>query len=43
MTRTQLIERIMFAVDGFRFDEWSLSEAGARITRLIESHPEAVA
>ncbi|MEB3021285.1 hypothetical protein [[Mycobacterium] crassicus] len=41
MTREQLIERIMFAVDGYRFGEWPLNEAGARIMRLIEQHPEA--
>lgn len=43
MTRMQLIERIMFAVDGFRFGEWSLSEASKRIVDLIEANPEAVA
>lgn len=43
MTRAQLIERIIFAVDGFRFGEWSRGEACGRIVDLIESHPEAVA
>ncbi|WP_454175356.1 hypothetical protein [Gordonia sputi] len=42
MTRAQLIERILFAVDGYRFGEWDLAEATARITRLIVSNPEAV-
>ena len=36
MTRQQLIERILFAVDGYRFGEWSLPTAVARITKLIE-------
>lgn len=43
MTRAQLVERIMFAVDGYRFGEWSLGEADRRIVDLIEAHPEAVA
>lgn len=41
MTRAQLIERILFAVDGYRFGEWDLAEAVARITRLIVSNPDA--
>ena len=32
----------MFAVDGYRFGEWDLSEASARITRLIIGNPGAV-
>lgn len=42
MTRAQLVERILFTVDGYRFGEWDIAEAGARITRLIEANPEAV-
>lgn len=38
MTRQQIIERILFAVDGYRFGEWSLADAVARITRLIEAN-----
>lgn len=41
MTRAELVERIMFAVDGYRFGEWSLADAGARILKLIEANPEA--
>jgi hypothetical protein len=41
MTRQQLVERIMFAVDGYRFGEWSLADAGARILRLIHENPQA--
>ena len=36
MTRNQLVERILFAVDGYRFGEWDLAETGAKIQRLIE-------
>jgi hypothetical protein len=36
MTREQLIDRILFAVDGYRFGEWSIGDAAARITNLIE-------
>lgn len=36
MGRSELIERILFAVDGYRFGEWPLGESAARITRLIE-------
>lgn len=36
MTRTELIERILWFVDGYRFGQWSLAEAGACITVLIE-------
>lgn len=39
MTRQQLIERILFAVDGYRFGEWSLIDAGCRIQKLIEQNP----
>ncbi|WP_268793977.1 hypothetical protein [Mycolicibacterium setense] len=42
MTRAELVERILFAVDGYRFGEWSLIDAGARIGKLIQAHPEAV-
>jgi hypothetical protein len=42
MTRAELVERIMFSVDGYRFGEWSLIDAGARIGRLIEHNPRAV-
>ena len=42
MSRAQLVERILFAVDGYRFGEWSLIDAGCRISKLIEAHPEAV-
>lgn len=42
MTRAELIERILFAVDGYRFGEWSLADAGARITKLIEQNPSSV-
>lgn len=31
----------MFAVDGYRFGEWDIAEAGNRITRLIHDNPEA--
>lgn len=41
MTRQELVERILFAVDGYRLGEWSLSDAGARITKLIEQNPDA--
>lgn len=41
MIRPQLLERIMFAVDGYRFGEWDLPEAGERITRLIMANPDA--
>ncbi|MFL0172463.1 hypothetical protein [Mycobacterium sp. SMC-13] len=41
LTRGDLVERIMFAVDGYRFGEWSLADAGARILKLIEQNPEA--
>ena len=41
LTRPELVERIMFAVDGYRFGEWSLADAGARILKLIEQNPEA--
>lgn len=41
MTRPQLVERILFAVDGYRLGEWSLGEATVRIMRLIEQNPEA--
>lgn len=40
MTRQQLIDRILFAVDGYRFGEWDLAEAAARITRLILDNPD---
>ena len=43
MTRQQLIERILFAVDGYRFSEWPLSDAVARITDVIEANPQAIA
>lgn len=43
MSRAQLVERmILFAVDGYRFSEWTLIDAGCRISKLIEAHPEAV-
>lgn len=41
LTRAQLVERIMFAVDGYRFGEWSMADAVARVTRLIEQNPIA--
>jgi hypothetical protein len=41
MTRSELVERIMFAVDGYRFGEWSIIDAVERITKLIEQNPEA--
>ena len=43
MTRTELILRILWLVDGDRFGQWTLGEAGGRIHDLIEAHPEAVA
>lgn len=42
MTRLELVERIMFAVDGYRFGEWDMAAAVERINRLIVAHPEAV-
>lgn len=38
MSRAELIERILFAVDGYRFGEWSLIDVGARIAKLIEQN-----
>lgn len=38
MTRRQLAERIMWLVDGYRFGEWDLAEAFARIHRLLYAH-----
>jgi hypothetical protein len=29
MTRAELVERILWLVDGYRFDQWSLSASGA--------------
>jgi hypothetical protein len=42
MTRAQLIERILFAVDGYRFGEWSIAAAASRITAVIEQNPSCV-
>jgi ribosomal silencing factor RsfS len=39
VTRAELIERILFAVDGYRFGEWTLIDAGTRIAKLIEQNP----
>jgi hypothetical protein len=41
VTRAELVERLLFAVDGYRFGEWSLPEAGARMTQLIFDNPDA--
>lgn len=41
MDRPQLLERILFAVDGYRFGEWTILDAADRITRLIHDNPEA--
>ena len=41
MTRAELVERILFAVDGYRFGEWSLIDAGCRIQKVIATNPEA--
>lgn len=40
MTRRELVDRICFAVDGYRFGEWPLDGAMARIAKLISSNPE---
>ncbi|UTN91814.1 hypothetical protein SEA_SAMPSON_77 [Gordonia Phage Sampson] len=39
MTRRELLDRILFAVDGYRFGEWTLDEAAARILKLIADAP----
>lgn len=39
MSRAEVIERILFFVDGYRFGEWTLVDAGARIAKLIEQNP----
>lgn len=39
MTREELIERILWLVDGYRFGEWSIADAGGRIAKLIEQNP----
>ena len=39
VSRAELIERILFAVDGYRLGEWTLAEAGARITKPIVQNP----
>ena len=43
MTRSELIKRITFAIDGYVFGEWDLIEAGARISRLISEHADVLA
>lgn len=36
------IEAAQRHVDGYRFSEWTLIDAGCRISKLIEAHPGAV-
>ena len=38
MTRQQLIERILWAVDGYRFDYLTRVEMLGRITKLIDEN-----
>lgn len=42
MTRAELVERIMWLVDGYRFGGWSIVETGARIAGLIEANSQAI-
>lgn len=42
MTRQQIIERILFAVDGYRFGEWPMSEAVARISTVVEQNHDSL-
>jgi hypothetical protein len=41
MTRAELVERILWLVDGYRLREWSIVDASARISKLIEQNPAA--
>ena len=42
MQRQELVERILWAVDGYRFEYMSRAEMINRITELIDKHPEAL-
>lgn len=42
MTREELIERILWAVDGYRFKALSRAEMINLITKVIDENPEAV-
>ena len=36
MTQSELVERIMWAVDGYRFGYFDLAEMSARVIAMIE-------
>jgi hypothetical protein len=42
MTREQLLERLLWVVDGYRFEYLSRTEMLARLIELIDANPGAV-
>lgn len=42
MTREQLLERVLWVVDGYRFEYLSRTEMVSAIVKLIDANAEAV-